>query len=93
MKLELINNLTKQKMTFNVRDYYTSEIFFHFELMLEDNLEGIKTKDIVDGEYLYNLYDGDTKVAEGLLQIGDYTKENKEYNTKEKKTYKVYDGK
>lgn len=88
MKLEIINNLTKQKLSFNVRDFHSSNIFFHFELRLQDNLEGIKVEDIVEGEYLYNLYDGDTKVAEGLLQIGDYTKENKEYNNEKK--YKVY---
>ena len=89
MKLEIINNLTKQKLTFNVTDIYSSEIFFHFELMLQDNLEGIKTKDIVDGEYSYNLYDGEKKVAEGVLQIGDYKASTTVFN-KEKKTYKVY---
>ena len=88
MKLEIINNLTKQKLSFNVRDFHSSNIFFHFELKLYENEEGIKTEDMSEGEYSYFLYDGDTKVAEGLLQIGDYTKENKEYNNEKK--YKVY---
>lgn len=88
MKLEMINNLTKQKLSFNVRDYHTSNIFFHFEIRLQDNLEKIRVEDMSEGEYSYFLYDGDTKVAEGLLQIGDYTKENKEYNNEKK--YKVY---
>ena len=88
MKLEIINNLTKQKLTFNVRDFHSSNIFFHFELKLYENEEGIKTEDIVEGEYTYELFDGDKKVAEGLLQIGDYVKENKEYNNEKK--YKVY---
>lgn len=88
MKLEMINNLTKQKLSFNVRDYHTSNIFFHFEIRLQDNLEDIRVEDIPEGEYSYFLYDGNTKVAEGLLQIGDYVKENKEYNNEKK--YKVY---
>lgn len=88
MKLILNNNLTKVKLTYNVTDFHSSNIFFHFELKLYENEEGIKTEDIPEGEYLYNLYDGDKKVAEGLLQIGDYVKENKEYNNEKK--YKVY---
>lgn len=88
MKLILNNNLTKVKLTYNVTDFHSSNIFFHFELKLYENEEDIKTEDIVEGEYSYFLYDGDTKVAEGLLQIGDYTKENKEYNNEKK--YKVY---
>ena len=88
LRLELTNNLTKQKLTFNVKDFYTSNIFFHFELRLQDNLEKIRIEDIVDGEYLYVLYDGECEVASGLCQIGDYKAEVKEYN-KEKK-YKVY---
>lgn len=88
MKLILNNNLTKQKLSFNVRDFHSSNIFFHFELRLQDNLEDIRVENMSEGEYSYFLYDGDTKVAEGLLQIGDYTKENKEYNNEKK--YKVY---
>lgn len=88
MKLEIINNLTKQKLTYNVIDFHSSNIFFHFELRLQDNLEKIRVEDMSEGGYSYFLYDGDTKVAEGLLQIGDYTKENKEYNNEKK--YKVY---
>lgn len=88
MKLEIINNLTKQKLSFKVRDFHSSNIFFHFELKLYENEEGIKTEDIVEGEYKYNLYDEEKIIAEGLLQIGDYVRENKEYNNEKK--YKVY---
>ena len=88
MKLILNNNLTKVKLTYNVIDFHSSNIFFHFELRLQDNLEKIRVEDMSEGEYSYFLYDGDTKVAEGLLQIGDYTKENKEYNNEKK--YKEY---
>ena len=88
MKLILNNNLTKVKLTYNVTDFHSSNIFFHFELRLQDNLEKIRVEDMSEGEYSYFLYDGDKKVAEGLLQIGDYVKENKEYNNEKK--YKVY---
>ena len=88
MKLEIINNLTKQKLSFNVRDFHSSNIFFHFELRLQDNLEKIRVENMSEGEYTYELFDGDKKVAEGLLQIGDYIRENKEYNNEKK--YKVY---
>lgn len=88
MLLKLTNNLSKLNLSYEVRDFHTSNIFFHFELKLQNNLEGVKTEDIVEGEYTYELFDGDKKVAEGLLQIGDYVKENKEYNNEKK--YKVY---
>ena len=88
MKLILNNSLTKVKLTYNVTDFHSSNIFFHFEIRLQDNLEDIRVEDIVEGEYTYELFDGDKKVAEGLLQIGDYVRENKEYNNGKK--YKVY---
>lgn len=83
MLLKLRNNLTKNEYEFNVNDYFSSNIFFHFELKLEEGMS--------DGEYNYYLYDGECLVANGLCQIGDYVKENKEYSNEKK--YKVYDGK
>lgn len=91
LRLELTNNVTKTTINYDVIDYFSSNIFFHFELRLQDNLEKIGTEDIVDGEYTYRLYDGKCLVANGLCQIGDYVKENKEYSNEKK--YKVYDGK
>lgn len=83
MELILINNLTKQVYSHEVSDYFTSNVYFHFELKLEEGM--------MDGEYTYELMDGDCKIAEGLLQIGDYKAETKEFNNNnEKKTYKVY---
>lgn len=80
MLLKLRNNLTKIEYEFNVIDYYSSNIFFHFEIELKSGME--------DGEYNYYLYDGDCLVANGLCQIGDYKTDVKEYN--KNKTYKVY---
>jgi hypothetical protein len=80
MILKLTNNLSKIAYEFEVIDWHDSNIFFHFELKIEE--------DMAEGEYTYELFDGDTKVAQGLLQIGDYKPQTKEYNNK--KTYKVY---
>lgn len=80
MRLELVNNSTKTTTNYEVNDYFTSTIFFHFDIKLN--------KDMLDGEYTYNLYDGECLVANGLCQIGDYKTDVKEYN--KKKTYKVY---
>lgn len=87
MLLKLRNNLTKNEYEFNVNDWYSSKIFFEFEIKLKENME--------DGEYNYYLYDGECLVANGLCQIGDYKTEIKEYkeNKNKEKTYKVYNGK
>lgn len=88
MILKLTNNLTKNTLSFEVNDLYLSNIYFNFEISLNENIEGIALKDILEGEYTYNLYDEENIIATGLLQIGDYKANNKQYNNK--KTYKVY---
>ena len=81
MQLKLINNLTKNTVELGeIEDKVESTIFYSFDITLPKGMN--------DGEYTYELFDGDKKVAEGLLQIGDYVKENKEYNNEKK--YKVY---
>jgi hypothetical protein len=89
MLLKITNNVSKKSLTFIVNDTYTSNIYFNFEIRLEENLEGIKLSEIDEGEYNYELFDEGKKIAEGLLQIGDYKAENKEYN-KDKNGFKVY---
>lgn len=91
MVLQLINNLTKMVLTFTVNDNYTSNLYFNFDIRLEENLEGVELKDIDEGEYNYLLIDDGKKIAEGLLQIGDYTNDNKQYK-KEIKGFKTYGG-
>lgn len=87
--LKLVNSVTKQTLTFKVSDNYTSNLYFNFGIRLEENLEGIDLDSIVEGQYNYNLFDEGKKIAEGLLQLGDYKSENKEYN-KDKNGFKVY---
>lgn len=91
MVLQLINNVTKQTITFKVTDNYTSNLYFNFNIRLESNLEGIDLDSIDEGEYSYELSDDGKKIAEGLLQIGDYTNDNKQYK-KEIKGFKTYGG-
>lgn len=80
LRLELTNNVTKTITNYDVIDYFSSNIFFDFEIELEEG--------IIDGEYTYNLYDGDCLVANGLCQIGDYKAKGKVYNNEKK--YKTY---
>lgn len=91
MVVQITNNLTKMVLTFTVNDNYTSNLFFNFEIRLEENLEGIEFKDIDEGEYTYVLLDNNKIIAEGLLQIGDYINDNKQYK-KEKTGFKTYGG-
>lgn len=89
MLLKITNNVSKKSLTFIVNDTYTSNIYFNFEIRLEENLEGVDLDSVVEGEYNYLLLDDGKKIAEGLLQIGDYKAENKKYN-KDKTGFKVY---
>lgn len=87
MILEIINNLTKNTVNFTVDDLKDSALFYHFDISLVDGME--------DGEYTYYLKDGDKLLATGLLQIGDYKRDenvNTEYNGNNN-GYIVYDGK
>ena len=76
MTLEIINNLTKNKTLLEgIDDKNNSTLFYSFDICLEGIYE--------DGEYTYRLLDGEEVKATGLLQIGDYKRDeniNKEYN-------------
>lgn len=66
MKLILKNNVDKKEYEFSVVDLEDSGMFWHFNINLVSGMP--------DGEYSYFLFDDDGKqVAEGLLQVGDYT--------------------
>ena len=87
MTLELVPNISKNAFLFSVNDLEDSALFYHFDISLVDGME--------DGEYTYYLKDGDTLLATGLLQIGDYKRDenvNTEYNDNNN-GYIVYDGK
>lgn len=64
-----------------IEDKLESALFYTFDISLSDGMN--------DGEYTYELYDGDKMVSTGLVQIGDYNAENKEYK-ENKKDYIVY---
>lgn len=88
MTLELTNNLTKNKTILEgIEDKNNSALFYSFDICLEGTYE--------DGEYTYRLLDGEEVKATGLLQIGDYKRDenvNTEYNDNNN-GYIVYDGK
>ena len=74
--IKLINNLTKKEVIIdNLEDSERSNMFYHFNIELGENLE--------DGEYTYELInEGGKVVATGLLQVGDYKRDtniNTEY--------------
>ena len=82
MILKLINNLTKKVYEFPVNDKETSRNFFHFQLKLKKGTD--------DGEYTYILLDGDSELARGILQVGDYTAISTAYT--KNNTYQQYKG-
>ena len=87
MKLEIIHSLSKNTVNFTVDDLKDSALFYHFDITLIDGME--------DGEYTYYLKEGDEVLATGLLQIGDYKRDenvNTKYNDNNN-GYIVYDGK
>lgn len=85
MTLELTANLSKiTTILEGLEDKNNSALFYSFDICLEGIYE--------DGEYTYRLLDGEEVKATGLLQIGDYKRDeniNKEYNDN-KKGYIVY---
>lgn len=87
MTLELVTNISKNAFLFGAIDLNDSALFYHFNINLSEGME--------DGEYTYYLKDGDKVLATGLLQIGDYKRDenvNTEYNDNNN-GYIVYDGK
>lgn len=80
MILKLTNNMTKVTKDFFVTDIKDSNMFYHFELNLEEGMS--------DGEYSYRLLEGENELARGLVQIGNYKSSTSNYNKKVK--YKVY---
>lgn len=86
MTLKICNNLTKVVYTFdNLDDKLTSRLFYTFDLTLPEGMD--------DGEYTYNLIDGNEAiVATGLLQIGDYKPNNNTYTAQTQNGYIQYNG-
>ena len=78
MKLLLKNGITHKEFEYNVTDLNESSIFYTFNINIPDSLD--------DGEYEYTLKDDVDKIlATGLIRVGDFKQENKQYiNNKDK---------
>lgn len=89
MFLKITNNLTKNSYYIGGNeDKKVSKLFYVLDVR--------PSIDIEEGEYTYELFDDEDKmVAQGLLQYGDYKRDenvNTEYNDNNN-GYIVYDGK
>ena len=78
MKLYIKNGITHKEFEYNVTDLNESSIFYTFNINIPDSLD--------DGEYEYTLKDDGEKIlATGLIRVGDFKQENKQYiNNKDK---------
>ena len=78
MKIILKNGITKRNFEYSVEDLNESSIFYTFNINIPESFD--------DGEYEYTLKDdAENIVATGLIRVGDFKQENKEYNNKDKK--------
>ena len=78
MKLLLKNGITHKQFEYSVEDLNESSIFYTFNINIPERFD--------DGEYEYTLKDNEDKIlATGLIRVGDFKQENKEYNNKDKK--------
>jgi hypothetical protein len=76
MKIILKNSLNLVETELDIRGYDATLNFYKFSLQLP---EGMK-----DGEYEYTLEEDDKVISTGLLQIGDYEPNNKQYESNNK---------
>ena len=78
MKLIIKNGITHKNFEYNVTDLNESSIYYTFNINIPDSLD--------DGEYEYTLKDDVDKIlATGLMRVGDYKQNNKQYiNNKDK---------
>lgn len=84
MELTLKNNVTKQEIVLTgLTDMGTNALFYQFTIALPNTVD--------EGEYNYELKNGNTVVATGIVQIGDYVPNKTTYN-KNKEGYTVYGG-
>lgn len=78
-KLRIVNNLTNKEVILDVVDKSTANLFYTFDVDLI----------LQTGEYKYEvLYDGEIK-TNGLMIVGDYSKDKTQYQTDN--TIKTYE--
>ena len=86
MQFIIKNGITHKEFEYSVTDLNESSIFYTFNINIPESYD--------DGEYEYTLKDDlDKIVATGLLRVGDYKTENKEYNNNKDKKYIQYGSK
>ena len=78
MQFIINNGITHRNFEYSVTDLNESSIYYVFDINIPEEMD--------DGEYEYTLKDDlDKIVATGLIRVGDYKQENKEYNNKDNK--------
>ena len=78
MQFIIKNGITHKNFEYNVTDLNESSIYYTFNLNIPEEMD--------EGEYEYTLKDDGEKIlATGLMRVGDFKQENKEYNNKDKK--------
>ena len=83
MKLYIKNGITHKEIEYNVTDLNESSIYYVLNINIPDSLD--------DGEYEYTLKDDGEKIlATGLMRVGDFKQENKEYNNNKDNKYIQY---
>ena len=86
MKFIIKNNITHRNFEYSVEDLNESSIYYTFNINIPDSFD--------DGEYNYTLKDDVDKIlATGLIRVGDFKQENKEYNNNKDKKYIQYGSK
>ena len=78
MKFIIKNGITHKEFEYSVTDLNESSIYYTVNLNIPEEMD--------DGEYEYTLKDNEDKiVATGLIRVGDFKQENKQYiNNKDK---------
>lgn len=83
MTLRITNNVTKSQYVYDVTDKNDSGLFYHCTVQLKGDEE--------EGDYDYELMDGENTLSTGLLRIGNFAQtDNKVYEDNDKKGYTIY---
>lgn len=83
MKLKLYDSIENKSWLLDVKDAGSTMNYYKFNINLPN--------DINDGCKIYTLLDdNNNEISNGLLQIGDYKQNNKQYS--DKKQNIVYNG-
>ena len=83
MQFIIKNGITHKNFDYSVEDLNESSIYYVFNINIPEEMD--------DGEYTYVLKDDVDKIlATGLMRVGDFKQENKEYNNNKDNKYIQY---